>query len=326
MEAIWEFTQQLYRTAQDTSTDGFQNRALAALAEHIRFEAALWLTGRITGGQLHVHRLHAYRVPRASLEEVIALVRQHPQALAMAASTPGCAQILDAAEVYAQPASREALARVQRWGIARQLLIASAGSSAASGQWLSLHRPHSDAAFDAGDQDTLRLLMPHLIESRSVNRALSLRRASGETLLSPGPRRALTLLDGTVLHCGDEVREAIGAIWPHWSGLRLPAGLLARLLREAEVPVRDRGETIAARKFSDSLVLSVKSVSLSERLTRRECEVVRLLAAGSDYRDIARRCELAPATVRSIVRKSYRKLGINTRAQLGRLLRVEHDA
>ena len=326
MEAILEFTQQLYRTAQDTSTDGFQDRALGALAGHIRFEAALWLTGRIMAGQLHVHRLHAYRVPRASLEEVIALVRQHPQALEMAAATPGSAHIVDAEEVYARSANRTTLADVRRWGIARQLLIASAGSGAPSGQWLSLHRPHSDAPFDAGDRDTLRLLMPHLMESRAVNRALRLRRASSETLLNPGPRRAVTLLDGTVLHCGSVVREAIDAIWPHWGGLRLPAALLAELSSAGEVPLTGRGEKIAARTFSDSLVLSVKRVSLSERLTRRECEVVRLLAAGSDYHDIARRCELAPATVRSIVHKSYRKLGINSRVQLGRLLRAENEA
>jgi len=171
----------------------------------------------------------------------------------------------------------------------------------------------------------LRLLMPHLVESRSVNRALCLRRASSETPLSPQPRRAVTLLDGTVLHCGSVVREAVEAIWPRWRGLRLPAALLAGLLSEGEVPLTDRGETIVARVFTDSLVLSVKSVSLSERLTRRECEVVRLLAAGSDYSDIARRCALAPATVRSIVRKSYRKLGIDGRAQLGRLLHAQND-
>ena len=326
MEAILELTQQLYRTAQDTSTESFQDRALGALGEHIRFEAALWLTGRIMGGQLHVHRLHAYRVPRASLEELIALLRQHPQVLAMAAATPGCAHILDAEDSTARPASREARAHLRHRGIARHVLIASAGSSATSGQWLSLHRSQSGVPFDAEDRDTLRVLMPHLMESRAVNRALCLRRASGETLLSPGPRRALTLLDGTVLHCGSVASAAIGAIWPHWSGLRLPAALLAGLLSEGEVALTGRGERIVARKFSDSLVLSLKSVSVSERLTRRECEVVRLLAAGCDYRDIARRCELAPATVRSIVHKSYRKLGINSRAQLGRLLRLENEA
>ncbi len=327
MEAILDFAQRLYRIAQQAETERFQDLALAALGEHLRFEAALWLTGQLHAGQLQVHRMHAYRMPLAALEELIALMRQHPDALEVTAAAPGCAHVFEAAELYARPAGQAALAQVRRWRIERQLLIATTACGLPGGQWLSLHRPQSDAPFEAGERAALRLLMPHLAESRAVNRALCLRRASSEPLIAPGPHRALTLPDGTVLHCGRLVSEAIGATWPQWSGLRLPPPLLGRVLREEAVPLAGRGETLRARRFSDSLVLSIHSVPVRERLTRREYQVMQLHAAGSDCRAIARRCALAPGTVRNIVRLSYRKLGINSRAQLLRLLaRASGDA
>lgn len=41
---------------------------------------------------------------------------------------------------------------------------------------------------------------------------------------------------------------------------------------------------------------------------------------GASYKEIARRVTLAPATVRNVVQVTYRKLGINNKAQLARLM------
>ena len=320
MEAMLEFAQLLYRTAQHTPTASFQDRALIALGEHVRFEAALWFTGRVSAAQVQVHRLHAHRL---SPEAAVTFLRHCPQALAAAAAAPEGAHSLDAAERLARAAGQAPLAQAQPWGIERQLLIARPAAGEAAGEWLSLHRPHRDAPFDDGDRSRLRLLMPHLSESRRVNRALCLRRASEEPLLAAAPHRALTLPGGTVLHCGQRMSEAIGATWAHWDGLRLPAPLLVRALRAEAVPLERRGERIVAHRFTDALVLTVRGLPVSERLTRREYEIVRLYAAGCSYREVARRCALAAGTVRGVLHTCYRKLGINSRGELGRLLARE---
>lgn len=323
MEAMLEFAQLLYRTAQHTPTERFQDLALIALGEHVRFEAALWFTGRLSAGQVQVHRLHAHRL---SPEVAVSVLRHCPHALAATAAAPGCAHSIDAAELLAREACQAQLAQARRWGIERQLLIARPAAGDAAGEWLSLHRPHRDAPFDDADRSRLRLLMPHLSESRCVNRALCLRRASEEPLLAAAPHRALTLPDGTVLHCGQRVSEAIGATWAHWDGLRLPAPLVARALRGEAVPLERRGERIVARRFTDSLVLTVRCLPVSERLTRREYQIVRLYAAGRSYREVARHCALAAGTVRCVLHTCYRKLGINSRGELGRLLAREAGA
>lgn len=320
VEAILQFAQQLYRMAQRAVSEPFEDLALAALTEQVAFDAALWFTGQIDGGRLQVHRLHAYRMPPAALEPLVRLVRQRPEALEATAGAHGPAHMEDATALLARGVDAQAHEQLCRGRIERQLLIGTAACGSAGGEWLSLHRAQSDVPFDAQDCERLQVLMPHLSESRAVHRALCLRHASSEPGIVPGPHRALTLCDGTVLHCGAQLGEAIGAQWPEWTGLRLPAGLLVRAQREEPVPLAGRGERIQARRFTDALVLSLCCTPPQERLTRREYEVARRFAAGEDYHTVARRCGLAPATVRNLLRLAYRKLGINNRTQLVRLM------
>lgn len=321
MEAILQFAQQLYRIAQRAGSEPFEDLALAALSEQVPFEAALWFAGQIDGGAVQVHRMHAYRIPPAALEPLVTLVRQRPEALQETVAANGQAHLEDAAQRGAGSLDAPAHEQLRRGRIERQLLIGTAASGSAGGEWLSLHRAQSAAPFDAQDCERLRVVMPHLCESRAVHRALCLRQASVEPGIAPGPYRALTLCDGTVLHCGGQIGAAIEALWPQWNGLRLPAALLARAQREQAVPIAGRGETIQARRFTDALVLSLRFPPLRERLTPREYEVARRFAAGEDSHAVARRCGLAPATVRNVLRRAYCKLGINSRTQLVRLMR-----
>lgn len=320
LEAILQFAQQLYRMAQRAVSEPFEDLALAALTEQVSFDAALWFTGQIDGGRLQVHRLHAYRMPPAALEPLVTLVRQRPETLEATAGAHGPAHMEDATALLARGLDAQAHEQLRRGRIERQLLIGTAACGSAGGEWLSLHRAQSDVPFDSQDCERLQVLMPHLSESRAVHRALCLRHASSEPGIVPGPHRALTLCDGTVLHCGAQLGEAIGALWPEWNGLRLPAGLLVRAQREEPVALAGRGERIQARRFTDALVLSLCCTPPQERLTRREYEVAWRFAAGEDYHAVARRCGLAPATVRNLLRLAYRKLGINNRTQLVRLM------
>lgn len=320
VEAILHFAWQLYRAAQDTPTQNFQDAALAALAAHVHFEAAVWFAGELGGGEFQFHRLHAHRLPPGALKQIIAVNRQFPWPMEVTAASPGLPHVFHAPEVYCAPASAAALEYARRWGIERQLLIAHAEGGEATGEWLSLHRSGGQKPFSEQDQAVVRQLMPHLSESRAVSRALSLGRASSEPYFAPSSHRALTLLDGTVLHCGRQVSDSIAAEWPDWNQIHLPSPLLRDLTCNGAVRIARRGESILARQFSDSLVLTVKSVPLAERLSRREYEVMQLFGGGRAYKEIAQRCGLSPAAVRNIVQKCYRKLGINNKAQLARLI------
>lgn len=320
MKSILKVAHQFYRAAQDVSAEGFEDVALAAFGARVRFGSALWFRGGFVQGEFQFHRLHSFQLPPEAVQEFVSVSRQFPRAIAESAASPGGAHVFHGTRLYGEAASRAALECVCRWGLERQMVIAETENGANSGEWLSLHRRDADAPFDQRDRALLRLLMPHLSQSRAVNRALSLVRASKEPFIAPGQHRALTLLDGTVLHCGSRLSDSIAFVCPDWDGSRLPEPLLRKLMREGSLSLAQRGESICARQFSDSLVLTVKSVPLADRLTRREHEIVQHFGAGQGYKEIAQRCGLAPATVRNIVQRSYRKLGINNKAQLARLV------
>ncbi len=321
VEAILELARRLYRAARETPADAFQDEALAALGTRVRFEAAVWFTGELSRGQFHFHRLHLFGLPQHKLRPIVSNGRQFVRPLEIAAAHPGLAHEFYAPDLYRDPESAPALECARRLHLERQLLIACMEARGGPGEWLSLHRCASRESFSEDDRTALRLLMPHLSEARTLNRALGLSRASSEPFFSPGSHRALTLLDGTILHCGRQVSDSIASEWPEWNQIRLPPRLLETLTRNGSAPIAQRGEAISARSFTDCIVLTVKNVPLAERLTRREYEVVQLFGAGKRYKEIARRCGLAPTTVRNVVQKSYRKLRVNSKYELAQLIR-----
>jgi LuxR family maltose regulon positive regulatory protein len=57
------------------------------------------------------------------------------------------------------------------------------------------------------------------------------------------------------------------------------------------------------------------SSSLAESLSERELEVLRLLAAGYKYKEVAERLVITMNTVRSHTKNVYSKLNVNNRTQ-----------
>ena len=65
--------------------------------------------------------------------------------------------------------------------------------------------------------------------------------------------------------------------------------------------------------------------TVSPKLTKREQEVLRLLTEGFRPDEIAERLFISPKTVEANLARVYRKLGIRTRAELGRHIGTDGD-
>jgi DNA-binding NarL/FixJ family response regulator len=78
------------------------------------------------------------------------------------------------------------------------------------------------------------------------------------------------------------------------------------------------GDRVLCSEAANWLVGAASNESTGgvRRLTRRETEVVRLLAAGAPNKDIARRLDISDKTVRNYVSRVYRKLALRNRAQI----------
>lgn len=97
---------------------------------------------------------------------------------------------------------------------------------------------------------------------------------------------------------------------------------IARLLL-GEFRQQERSETTHAQDATATAPVppaGTMPVAVEEKLSQREAEVLRLIARGYTDKEVAARLEISPATVDTHVRKIYRKLSINSRVELRRLL------
>lgn len=115
---------------------------------------------------------------------------------------------------------------------------------------------------------------------------------------------------------------------------RIAAGV--DLLRPAGVEIS--GEQVALLRSSQSLIEHAYGCALrlpaeprpshlaaAAPLTRREAEVVRLVAGGASNREAAKALMVGEATVKTHLMHAFEKLGVRTRAQLISLLASERD-
>ena len=73
-----------------------------------------------------------------------------------------------------------------------------------------------------------------------------------------------------------------------------------------------------ARKLAD-MVLTYEPSSASEKLTRREFEVLRLFSAGNSIEELATVLHISPKTVANSLSSIKSKLGVRTQAELMRV-------
>jgi ATP/maltotriose-dependent transcriptional regulator MalT len=189
-----------------------------------------------------------------------------------------------------------------------------------------LHRCGSD--FSERDRALLNLIRPHL--------ANGYRNAQARTVLSAleaavGRRDSAVVVVGTLgepLAVSPHARRLLAAFGEASGADRLPERLLdwSRRTRAREPlpaePLLARGdETTVEARFVAPSVIALRTIH--ERLdpgelgplglSRRECEVLALLAEGRTNKEIAARMDVLPATVKKHLERIYDKLGVRTR-------------
>ncbi|WP_231516989.1 helix-turn-helix transcriptional regulator [Marinobacterium lacunae] len=156
--------------------------------------------------------------------------------------------------------------------------------------------------------------MPHLLSAASINQIRSLH-ALLDTRDEGHPALAVCNREGVLVSSEPGLTDLLLTEWPEWRGPKLPfqPGKEGYHGKQLVVDIHDK---------EDLLLLVARQLYPIEQLSTREQDVATRFGQGLTYKEIARDIGVSPNTVRHYLRSIYRKLGINNKADISRLL---HD-
>jgi DNA-binding CsgD family transcriptional regulator len=185
-------------------------------------------------------------------------------------------------------------------------------------------------SFNERDRAVLDLLRPHLAQAHARaqerERAAELLAALEHGLAERGSSVVLVERDGTIAHLSGAALALLDGYFPERSGAALPEPLVEWLATGAGAPLVAETPagclTISAQpgRGATVLILDEAPAITPERLltlglSRRQAEVLALLAGGAGVEQIARGLFISPATVRKHLEHVYIRLGVHSRAE-----------
>lgn len=318
MSAINQLVLSLYRDGRDLLLHQFQDWALEQVSALIPFDSACW--GNAALEPIKVHWVHLYHCDSAVLDAYSPYV-PYDFFRDKLIEQPGVSVNMSG------PFSGERLARTQlylkvgtahevQWSLGTLLIEPMSSLS----EYITLWRHDPERPFTEFERGAKELLMPHLVEAF---RAVLLRHFLKERATQ---RKAWALVDqqGFIREATPAFSARLRAHWPHWHGNRLPNELAACVIEGRAFKTKTL--EIALSQSESLRFLEVKERSSLDKLTAREGEIVSRFANGETYSAIATALTLAPATVRNHLSRCYRKLGVNSKAELAKLVATQHRA
>lgn len=178
--------------------------------------------------------------------------------------------------------------------------------------------------FSARDRAVLDALNPHLV--RLLRASQSRRRLRAALALHESTEAAVVLLeaDDRVAFASTAARELLDRFLGE-NGVRLPDTVVSWLRERRRAattePLRiDAGDRALVVELVDGALLLEERRSMP-RLTKREREVLELVAEGESNAEIAERLWLSRGTVRKHLDNIYAKLGVHTRTAAAAVVR-----
>ena len=301
----------LQRGARREPAAGFVEWAFGALKQQLPFDTAMWATGYLEPGQAPVMQTaQLHRQPPQMLVDYAA-IGGSDVLLAAAVSQPGIAIAADT-PTWAPP---QVLDYLQRYGIAHALATCTIDPQTRLITGISLWRADAARPYTEPERQLMQAVFPHLIEARTQNRLLQLVHAANPRVTAPWvPAAADTA--GLLHHADDEFVHLLPEEWPGWTGPYLPDPLRQALQAGEATRITGRQLVFKLAPLGDLTLVQARRCAPLDRLTTREREVAMHTAQGLTHKEIARLLALSPATVRTHLATSCRRIGVRNKAQL----------
>ncbi len=177
------------------------------------------------------------------------------------------------------------------------------------------YRSEGDGAFSEQERLLCQQLVPHLIESQTINRTLGIARLSGH---HRSPHRSLGIVDmhGVLHYQEGEFSNQLRREWPDWQGNSLPPPLHKALLETGQELFLGRLLVVTRLVDEDLVILRVRSRKPVDDLSARQLLVALQIAQGLSHKEVARKMCIAPATVRNHIQAIHTRLQVRNSAEL----------
>lgn len=305
----------LQRAAGQHAAEDFCDQALDRLKQDLPFDSAFWASGYHVAGQGPVlHTVHLHRQPVQMMVDYQAIGPLDP-VLAAVLQQPGVPLAADSAS-WAAP---QALPFLQRYRIAHTLATCAVDPRTALVTGISLYRADAACPFGEPERLWMQAAFAHLLEARTHNRLQHLVAASSPRQAGPWRPAACDAM-GLLHHADGAFTQLLLQEWPDWTGPTLPAPLRQAAGRGGAR--RWAGQRLVCKltPLAELVLVQLRPATAVDRLTPREKEVATYTAQGLTHKEIARLMDLAPATVRTHLSSSCRRLGVKSKTQLAAMV------
>jgi DNA-binding CsgD family transcriptional regulator len=304
------FISNLYRAGSDIPADQFQSWAFQELKGLVPFDAAIWGMGNAARGRFH--NVTVVGLPSSfanALEQTREINPFFPVIMKNVGKSFENADIMPDADFYQAEIYRRCFSQ---FGVER--VLSSGHADARSGLYtlLSLYRFDRSRRFADKEKQIFDELAYYLISAYSHVFFLHLTRPKA----APRGRMAAVVDSQAVLH---EVQpgflDLVEKKFTQWQGMNLPFPL-----RPGEERYTANGLCVSVKPFADLFLVKVWEEGPLDQLTDREREVVFGVCRGLSHKEIGRLIGLAPTTVSSHLYRAYKKLGVESRSALARMV------
>lgn len=306
----------LYRAAHEVPLAEFQETALRIVKGHIAFDGCKWGVSRLDERGVLFQSVHFHEDDPAGAETYNE-VRHEDRAAFWAIGHRGMTGNFHFPSFYDR---RSAIADyTSRFRHSNALVTGLPGVDDRAMQSVSLYRGHPDDAFSEKDRQAAECLVPHLSEALTISRRIAAVRLRAD---ADSPWSIAIMDHSGLLHFAEpEFETLLQAEWPASAVQQLPDAAHAALAR-SEVNAQYTGRTLIMRCVVDTGIFFVKARARmpTDGLTPRELSIVRAIARGYTYKEIARLLQLSPATVRNQTQTIHQRLNVGTNAELVAML------
>lgn len=313
MDRFDSFIANLYRASAFIQAEHFREWALLQLRELVPFDAALWGSGNLVTPKFHTITLLGLADKYAKTLEVTNEVNPIWEGL-----ITNIGKTLDSAELvpdkafYKSPIYKKCFSKFK---IERILTTLHNDNRAGMATLLSVYRFDRENRFSDADKANFSRAVEHLTNAASHAYFTHLiRTAPDEQAHRPA---AVCDREGYLHEVQPQFLDMLEEHFPDWKGPSLPFALPASGENFSAQGICGKTEAL-----DDLLCIQIWEESPLDLLTDREREVVEGVCQGMTFKEIAKSSDIAPSTVSNHLYRIYRKLGVNNRSSLAKLVKT----